>query len=474
MEKDFSEIKNEIDEIFVLQQKNRWKLRKTTAADRIKKLKKLMRVIIESKEEIEEALFMDFKKPAEEVLLTEIYATTSAIKHTIANLKKWMKPKRVIAPISYIGAKCKIMYEPKGVSLIISPWNFPFQLTMDPLIAAVAAGNCVVLKPSEYSTASTECIKKIVSRVFPKEEVYVFDGDYKVSQMLLEKPFDNIFFTGSPTVGKIVMEAASKHLTDVTLELGGKSPVIVDESADLEKAAQRIIWGKCLNAGQICVAPDYLLVPKNIEKEFVALLIRYIKKFYGTMESFSDEKNFCSIINNKHFKRVKALIEDAVDRGGRIELGGSYQEDKNFISPTIITNVDENSEILEEEIFGPVLPVLTYDSLEEAIEYVRSKPKPLALYIFSSSNKKIQCLLQHTESGDVAINDVVLHVGNHKLPFGGFNNSGIGKTHGFNGFMAFTHERSYLKQGKHSAMSMFYPPFKQNTKKLIEKLIKYL
>lgn len=474
MNNDNLQIQQEIDRIFNLQMNNKWKLRETNAKERIMRLNKLKNVILKYKEEIQEAIYKDFKKPNEEVLLTEIYPVTSEIKHTIRKLSGWMKDKRVQTPLSHFGAKCKIRREPRGVSLILAPWNFPFQLTIDPLVSAIAAGNCVIIKPSEFSPYTTACMKKMLSETFSEEEVAVFEGDYMVSQMLLEKPFDNIFFTGSPAVGKIVMAAAAKNLTTVTLELGGKSPVIVHESADLEEAAKKVAWGKCLNAGQICVAPDYLMIPESKKEEFVKLLTKYINSYYGTIDKNTKVLNYCRIITKKHFSRIVGLIGEAVDKGGKIKLGGYYDESDNLISPTVLTEVPLDSKILEEEIFGPVLPIVTYKTLNEAIAYINSKPKPLAFYIFAKDKQAINDILIHTESGDVVVNDVILHVANTNLPFGGFNNSGIGKTHGYHGFMAFTHERSYLKQGKFSAMTMFYPPFKEGTKSMIEKLIKYL
>ncbi|WP_368490620.1 aldehyde dehydrogenase family protein [Clostridium sp. BJN0013] len=467
------EIKKEIDRVFNLQVNNKWKLRRSSARDRIKKLKMLKSYIINYMEEIEKALYDDFKKPEEEVLSTEIYPVISEIKHAIKNLHKWMKDKKVKTPIAYFGAVCKIRYESKGVSLIISPWNFPFQLAVSPLVSAIAAGNCVILKPSEYAPFTAECIKKILSCMFEENEVAVFQGDYRISKMLLEKPFENIFFTGSPPVGKMVMEAASKNLATVTLELGGKSPVIIHPSADLDEAARRIVWGKCLNAGQICVAPDYLLIPQDKEEVFVELTIKYIIQYYGTLEKDMENLKYSRIITRGHFLRIKELVEEAVHKGAKIRYGGHFNECDNFIYPTIITDVDLTSKILEEEIFGPVLPIIAYKSIDEAIEYINSKPKPLVIYIFSRDKKTVNYLLDHTESGDAVINDVVVHAANINLPFGGFNNSGMGKSHGYYGFMAFTHERSYMKQGKISTLSIVYPPFGIKTKEIIKKFIKY-
>lgn len=464
---------DEISRIFKLQQEYKHQLRQATAKERKDKLKRLMAVILENSEAIGEAIYKDFRKPYEEVLVTEIVPLISSIKHSLKNLNNWMKPKRVRTPFSHITSKSFIRREPKGVSLILSPWNFPFQLAIDPLIYAVAAGNCVILKPSEFSPNTTDLIKNIVAQVFQDHEVAVFDGDYRIAEKLLELPFDNIFFTGSPAVGRKVMAAAAKNLATVTLELGGKSPVIIDSSADLEKAAERIVWGKTMNGGQICVAPDYLFIPKDKEEEFIQLAKKYINKFYGDMKAKEGLK-YSSIINSRHFERIKGLIEEAVSKGAIIASGGNFDEALNLITPTLLTKAPLDSEIMEEEIFGPVLPIIPYEDIKEVYAYIKSKPKPLALYIFGKDKRAINEILSNTESGDVCINNVILHVSNVNLPFGGFNNSGIGKTHGYHGFMAFTHERSVLKQGSINTASLLYPPFKPNTNKLVKILMKLL
>lgn len=464
---------DEINRIFILQQEYKHQLRQTTARERKEKLEKLMTVILDNGEAIAEAIYKDFRKPKEEVLVTEIVPLVSSIRHTLKKLNSWMKPKRVGTPLGYFSSKSFIRRESRGVSLILSPWNFPFQLAIDPLIYAVAAGNCVMLKPSEFSPNTTELIKNIVDQVFQETEVAVFHGDYRIAEKLLGLPFDNIFFTGSPAVGKKVMEAAAKNLATVTLELGGKSPVIIDSSADLEEAAQRIVWGKTMNGGQICVAPDYLFIPKDKEEEFIQLAKKYINKFYGDMKQ-KEALNYSSIINRRHFERIKGLIEDAVSKGAVIASGGEFDEELNLITPTLLTKVSPESNIMEEEIFGPVLPIIPYEDIKEAYDYIKSKPKPLALYIFGKNKGAIKEILDNTESGDVCINNVILHVSNVNLPFGGFNNSGIGKTHGYHGFMAFTHERSVLKQGAINTAAMLYPPFKPNSSKLVKMIMKLL
>lgn len=462
----------EMKRIFNIQQKYRFELKQTSAKDRIAKLEKLMEVINEKSEAIEEAIYKDFRKPHEEALLTEVLPIASSIKHIVKNLKRWMKPQRVKTPLSHFGGRSSIRREPRGVSLILSPWNFPFQLAIDPLVYAIAAGNCVMLKPSEFSPNTSSVIREVIELVFDKKEVAVFEGDYRVAEKLLELPFDNIFFTGSPAVGKKVMEAAAKNLTTVTLELGGKSPVIIHPSADLEDAAKKIAWGKSLNAGQICVAPDYLFIPRDKEKEFLSLMEKYVMRFYGDMKE-KESLKYSSIINERHFDRIKGLIEDAVNKGAEISFGGEFNEGLNMITPTALSEVAMDSAIMEEEIFGPVLPVIPYEDIQEVYNYINSKPKPLALYVFGKDKKAIEDVLNNTESGDIAVNNVVIHVANTNLPFGGFNNSGIGKTHGYHGFMAFTHERSVLKQGAINTTEMFYPPFKTSSKGIIKKMMKF-
>jgi aldehyde dehydrogenase (NAD+) len=472
MEESFEQQFIEIEKVFYIQQEYKFILKKTTSKERIAKLKELMKVIIEKSDAIAEAVYKDFRKPKEESLLTEILPVTSSIRHIIKQLNKWMKPEKVKTPMAQLGSKSFIRRESRGVSLILSPWNFPFQLAIDPLVYAIAAGNCVILKPSEFSPNTTAVIKEIVESVFEQKEVAVFQGDYRTAERLLELSFDNIFFTGSPAVGKKVMAAAAKNLTTVTLELGGKSPVIIHPSANLEDAAKKIAWGKSINAGQICVAPDYLFVPKNKEEEFISLFKKHINRFYGDIQE-SEDLQYSSIINKRHFDRIKVLVNDAVDKGASIPLGGEFYENSNVITPTVLTEVAMDSEIMEEEIFGPVLPVIPYDDIEEVYRHINSKPKPLALYVFGKDKRAVEDILNNTESGDIAVNNVVIHVANANLPFGGFNNSGIGKTHGYRGFMAFTHERSVLNQGAINTAAIFYPPFKPSTKGLIKKLMKF-
>ncbi len=450
----------DISRIFPAQKKKAMELRTSTAKERIAKLKKLRDGIFKFQTEIQKALFLDFHKSAAEVDISEILPSIAEINDAINHLKSWMKPVSVSTPITLFGASSKIIYEPKGVCLIIAPWNYPFYLAIAPLAAAIGAGNTVVIKPSEYTPNTSKVIQRLVNEIFREEEVAVFDGDVKVSTALLEMPFDHIFFTGSTPVGKVVMEAASKHLTTVTLELGGKSPSIIAEDADLKLAAERIMWGKFLNAGQTCVAPDYILIPKSKIESFVNHAKSATEKYFqSTEDSFQVNTDFCRIINPRNFARVSGYIDEAVKHGAKIAFGGKVNSSENFIAPTILTNVSLSSKIMEDEIFGPLLPIIGYDTLDEAIGIVNSKPKPLALYIFTDTNKTSKYILQRTSAGGSVINDVILHLVNSNLPFGGINHSGHGSYHGHFGFKAFSHERSVLKSPKLSLPTLMYPPY---------------
>jgi aldehyde dehydrogenase (NAD+) len=451
---------SDIARIFPAQKKKALELRTSTAKQRIEKLKRLKAGIFKFQSEIQKALYNDFHKSAAEVDISEILPSIAEINDAIHHLKSWMRPVHVSTPITLFGATSKLVYEPKGVCLIIAPWNYPFYLAIAPLAAAISAGNTVVIKPSEFTPHTSHVIQDLVKEIFSEDEVAVFDGDVKVSTALLEMPFDHIFFTGSTPVGKIVMEAASKHLTTVTLELGGKSPSIIAEDADLKLAAERIMWGKFLNAGQTCVAPDYLLIPKSKVETFVNHAKAATEKFFRSKEDgFASNPDFCRIINSKNFARVSGYIDEAVKQGAKIAFGGKVNANENFIAPTILVDVPLTSRIMDDEIFGPLLPIVTYDTLDDAIGIINSKPKPLALYIFSDSNKTAKYILQRTSAGGSVINDVILHLVNSNLPFGGINHSGHGSYHGHFGFKAFSHERSVLQSPKLSMPTLMYPPY---------------
>lgn len=465
-----------IQSLFEEQKKNRLRVARQDAQARIEKLKTLRRVIMAHKVPIQKALQADFRKHPGETNLSEIFPVTNEIKHTIQNLEEWMQPQKVSAPLPLIGSQSYVLPEPKGVTLIIAPWNFPFNLTLMPLVSAVAAGNCAILKPSEFTPETTAVIKRVVKQVFEEDEVAVVEGGVETSQELLKLPFDHIFFTGSPRVGKLIMKAAAEHLTSVTLELGGKSPAIVDTSANLDEAAKKITWGKFINNGQTCIAPDYVLVHESIASQLVEKMRHQVEVFYGeTEKSRQESPSYARIISDQHFNRLVKLMEDAEKEGARIPVGGHTDASERYIEPTILTHVSPESDVMQEEIFGPLLPVLTYSKLSEAIHFVNQKEKPLALYIFSGSRKVTSTVLAYTSAGGTCVNDAVVHYFHPNLPFGGVNNSGIGKSHGEYGFREFSNERAVLEQPfKYSAPQLMYPPYTEEVEQVIEFGVKFL
>ncbi len=439
------------------------------------RLTKLLKWIQSHEQDIKNALFQDFKKPESEVDLSEIYPSVSEIRHAISHLSDWCAPKKVDAPLSLLGTTSYIKYEPKGRCLIISPWNFPFNLAVCPLVSCLAAGNTAIIKPSEMTPHTAQLIAKMVSEVFTPEEVTVAIGGVEVSQALLKLPFDHIFFTGSPQVGKIVMAAAAQNLTSVTLELGGKSPVIIDQTANIKDAAEKLSWGKFLNSGQTCIAPDYILIAASKKEEFIeALKAQINKQFNNTGAGFAHSPDYGRIVNEHHFKRLNSLLEEVVDKGASVRLSGETKADENFISPFILDEVDMHSRVMQEEIFGPVLPIITFNEIEEAIQLVNSKPKPLALYYFGRSRQNKKMILQQTSSGSATINDCVIHFGHSNLPFGGVNNSGMGKSHGRFGFLSFSNEKGVLQQRVGLTSSKFiYPPYNKLVKTVFSLLKKF-
>ena len=457
----------DIQEIFKAQSQHQYTLGNSSASQRISRLNALQKAVEKTyRKDLQEALFKDFKKPAIETDLTEIHPVISEIKLIKKQLKSWMLPLRVKTPFVFIGSSSYVIQEPKGVCLIISPWNFPVNLTFGPLASAIAAGNTVIIKPSEMTPHTAAVMAEIVSAVFKPEEVSLFEGDATVAQSLLSLPFNHIFFTGSPTVGKIVMGAAAKHLSSVTLELGGKSPTIVDASANIDQAAKKIAWGKFLNNGQICVAPDYLWVHESIKDAFVKAFIKHTTHFYT--EQAAQSTDYSRIVNENHFQRLANHLEDAKKNGGIIEMGGHVEASENYISPTLISGLTADATLLKDEIFGPILPLKTFTEIEKVIDYINAGEKPLALYIFSKKPSHIKKVINNTRAGSTAINHSVVQYSNHHLPFGGSNNSGIGKAHGYYGFQEFSNQRSILKQFSFSAVEMLMPPYTPFKKKLSE------
>ncbi|MDJ1495224.1 aldehyde dehydrogenase family protein [Cytophagaceae bacterium DM2B3-1] len=445
----------------------------SSVEQRKEKLKRLRQWILSNRIAIQEALSRDFHKPVFETDITEIYSTKTELDHALGQLHKWMRPAKVGTPLVLIGTRSRVMYEPKGVALIIAPWNYPFYLLVSPLISAIAAGCCAILKPSEMTPATTSLVKRMVAELFESREVTVVEGDATVATALLKLPFDHIFFTGSPQIGKVVMRAAAEHLTSVTLELGGKSPCIVDATANIKDAAEKIAIGKFLNAGQTCIAPDYILVHKSKEKELVQTIQAVITQFYGADPETSPD--LAHIINSRHLNRLQGLISDAVAKGATLVVGGKANAETRYLAPTLLTGVTPDMQVMQEEIFGPVLPVLTFEHIHEVTHFVTERSKPLALYIFSQDQQQIDYVLKHTTAGGVSVNECLMHVLHPDLPFGGVNTSGIGKSHGFYGFVAFSNEKAVLHQRVGlTNYKQFYPPYTQKVKKLFNLLLQWL
>lgn len=419
---------------------------------RLYQLKNFRNSILKFEDEIYKALWSDLRKSKEEAYLTEVSLVLKELDKNIKYLKKWSKAKRVPTPWYLRPSRSKLIYEPLGIALIIAPWNYPFQLLLTPLVGAMAAGNCAVLKPSEHAPAIAEVMNKIIANSFDERFVTLFKGKKETNQLLLEQKFDIIFFTGSTKVGKIVMQAAAKNLTPVVLELGGKSPCIVDKEANINRAAKRIAWGKTINAGQTCIAPDYLFVHKSIKEELIEKIIENLKKMYG--EDAQNSKYFPRIINEQALNRVSGLMNE-----GKTVHGGQVDKTDKYISPTIIDEVKTEHAIMQEEIFGPVLPVLSFTEIDNVIEYINKNEKPLAFYYFGK-NKKAKEVLVKTSSGGSCINDTIMHIANHQLPFGGVGNSGIGKYHGYNSFLTFSNQRAIVTTPTWFDLPLKYVPFK--------------
>jgi len=433
--------------------KNFYASGKTRDVDfRINQLKKLKAGIKKFEPEITKALWADLHKSEEEAYLTEISFVLHEIDFHLKNLKSWIKPKKVATPFYLKPSSSKIIYEPLGVALIIAPWNYPFQLLFDPLLGAISAGCCAILKPSEFAPNTSAVSEKMIAEIFEEDYISVATGDQQVGENLLKKQVDVIFFTGSSKVGKIVMKAAAENLIPVTLELGGKSPCIVDESANLDIAAKAIAWGKVINAGQTCIAPDYLLVNEKIKKPFLEKLVAAFNNMFG--KSISQSKYYGRIVNDRAFERLVNLLQ-----GEEIWWGGKTDKGNCYISPTILNDVKPDSPIMQEEIFGPILPVISFHDLNDATNLINSKEKPLALYYFGAE-KNGEEVLGKTSSGSVCINDTLMQIANYNLPFGGVGNSGIGKYHGKESFLAFSHQRSVLTTPAWFNIPFKYPPYK--------------
>ncbi|WP_128894109.1 aldehyde dehydrogenase [Longirhabdus pacifica] len=452
-------------ENIVKKQKEYFKTGETKSiAFRIQQLNKLKDAIKQNEQEILDALQKDLGKPYFEGYTSEIGFVLDSIKNISKNLNTWAKDKKVKTPIHQVLSKSIIRSEPYGTVLIIGPFNYPFQLLIEPMLGALAAGNTVVLKPSEYTVQTEKIVQKIISETFDESYIAVVTGGKEETQQLLQQSFDYIFFTGSTRVGQIVMEAASKHLTPVTLELGGKSPTIVDKDANLEVATRRIAWGKFVNAGQTCVAPDYIYVHSAVQEQFKTELIQRLKEFYG--ENTEQSQDYGRIVNEAAFQRLTSLIDK-----NKTVYGGEHKQEDLYIAPTLLDNITWEDAVMEEEIFGPILPILTYDNVDDIIKTINNRPKPLALYVFTENKDVVDKILAETSSGGVSVNDVVSHLANPNLPFGGVGTAGMGAYHGQYSFDTFSHKKSILKKSTKVDSKIIFPPYK-NKINLIRKILK--
>ena len=442
------------DEVFERQRATALRLRTSTAAERIEKLKRLRAAVIAYTDIWCKAGWADYRKPPGEVELTEVLPVVVEVNDAIRNLKSWMKPTLVWPTAMLMGTRSWVKYEPRGRCLIISPWNYPVNLTFCPLVAAIAAGNTAIIKPSEMAPHLAAAMAKLVREVFSEDEVALFEGDASVAQGLLELPFDHIFFTGSPMIGKVVMAAAARHLTSVTLELGGKSPTIVDASANLDLAAQNVMWAKCANAGQTCIAPDYVLVHSSVKDAFVERCRAQLVQAFGK-DLATPSPHLARIVNTRHASRIKALLDDAKARGARALTGDVVALDDCYIAPTLLEGVPADAAIMHEEIFGPLLPILVFNQLDEVIAHINAAPKPLALYLYSEDKAAVNQVLAQTSSGGACINHAIIHYLHGHLPFGGVNNSGMGNANGRYGFRTFSHERGVVQTRFGLATKMF-------------------
>lgn len=465
-----SPIDREVRRVFDLQKATALRLRTSTASERIGKLKRLRAAIMARAEEIREAGAKDFRRSAIEVDLTELMPVVLDIGDTCKHLRRWLKPKAVRATSMMLGTRAEVRYEPRGRCLIIAPWNYPLTLTFGPLIPAIASGNTVIIKTSEVAPHFSAVMVRIIRDVFSEDEVAIFEGDASVATALLALPFDHSFFTGAPAIGKLVMSAAAKHLTSVTLELGGKSPTIIDASADLDLAVRAIAWAKMINSGQTCIAPDHIHVHASVRDQVVALFRKHLDQWYGEGMAARDAA-FTRIINERHTVRVAGLVSDAQARGAKLLYGGAVDEQAHFVSPTLLTDIPSDARIMDEEIFGPVLPIIPFTDVDALIASINAAPKPLALYIWSKDATTTERIISQTSSGATCVNHVGVHFLHHGLPFGGVNNSGIGSYHGEWGIRAFSHERAVLRT-RFMLARMFFPPYTARTRKIVDLILR--
>jgi len=461
-----------IQHIFAAQAKTAIALRQTSADERIAKLKRLRSVIMDHQQAIIDAAQKDFGRNPAEVEFTELMPVIMEISDHCKHLKKWLKPRRAKMSAMMFGSRSYTQYEARGRCLIIAPWNYPVTLCLGPLVPAIACGNTVMIKTSEMAPHFSKVLVSIVTSCFDENEVAIVEGDVSVASALLDLPFDHMFFTGAPNIGKIVMAAAAKHLSSVTLELGGKSPIIIDETADLELAARTIAWGKYINNGQTCIAPDHIYVHTSVMQDFTHAIINAMNEWYG--EGMAAKTSLLArIINRRHTERVNGLLQDAKEQGAKVVYGGAVDINTNFISPTLLSDIPDSARIMQEEIFGPLLPLISYSSLDEVIGKINAQPKPLALYIWSKNKANANKIISETTAGGTCVNHIAAHFLDQNLPFGGVNNSGIGSYHGEWGIRAFAHERAIVRTHYMTA-KMFFPPYTPRIRKILGLILKYI
>jgi len=450
-------------------QKTAFKKSSPEMKSRLDNLKKLSDVVDSNKDRLIEAVSKDFGiRSKEETLFLEIFPLQDEIRHAMKNMRNWSKRRSVPGAWFLLPSAAYYQYQPLGSVGIMGAWNYQILLTLSPLVDAIAAGNHAILKPSEIAPASAEVIKEIINTNFPEEYIHCVTGDAELAKDFSSLAFDHLFFTGSTKIGKKIMAAAAPNLTPITLELGGKSPAIIHNSFSLKLAAKRIMAGKLFNCGQTCVAPDYVIMPKQMNRQFEQELKATTGKFYPDI---SENEQYSRIINSSHFERLNSLLKDAKDKGAKIvELSDHSVEKAGFMTPKLVFNVSEDMELMQEEIFGPILPILNMESVEEAVEYVNDQPKPLALYYFDNNKKRINWLLKNTLSGGVTINDTIYHLAQHNLPFGGVGASGMGHYHGYDGFKTFSKKRAVMHQKRFATSDFLHPPFTELKKKLIKGL----
>jgi len=460
------------DELFDRQRGNFHKgLRDSKSAARIDTLTRLRNWIMNNRDAIREAVYADLKKPVPETDLTEIKASLLEIDHARKNLRRWMKPKRAGRSLLFLSASGKTVAQPKGVCLIISPWNFPFLLSIGPLTAAIAAGNCVILKPSEMAPQTSRLLRRMAEELFPAEEIAVAEGGVEVAQALLKLPFDHIFFTGSTRVGKIVMQAAAQNLSSLTLELGGENPAIVDETARIKQTARRLAWGRFINCGQACVAPNTVYVHESIREPLTEAVKRQIEVLFPGAKK--NNPDYGRIIDENNFRRIEGLLDDAKQKKARVICGGNTDEKELFIEPTVLECDNREARVFREEIFGPLLVLHGYKELDDVLTFINDGHKPLALYVFSQNKRAIDYIISNSASGGVGINDTTLQFAHPHLPFGGENHSGLGRGHGYHGFLAFSNERAVFRQSRWNTSALIYPPYTAGVKKIINIILRY-